>query len=63
MLTTDMSYGDILGCAMGVLAMEEPAVESYRIPEDGAYSSAVIRQMQVLVPDLTKCRDYLQSIL
>lgn len=63
MFTTDMSYTEVLGYAMSVLKMDTDTIESYRIPQDGAYTSAVIRQMQVLVPDLAKCREYLQSVL
>lgn len=63
MTTTDMSHGEMLGYALNILSMDSANVESYRIPQDGAYTPAVIRQMQVLVPDLTKCREYLQDIL
>lgn len=63
LLTTDMSHGEIMGYAMNVLRMGVTGMESYRIPQDGAYTPAVIRQMQVLVPDLEKNREYLQEVL
>lgn len=63
LLTTDLSHGDIMGYAMAVLTMGVNNVESYRIPQDGAFSPAIIRKMQVLVPDLENCRSYLQEKL
>ena len=62
-MTTDMSRGDILGCVSTAFTMGISQVESYRIPQDGAYTPAVIRRMQVLVPDLDKCRSYLRENL
>lgn len=63
MIQTDLTHAEVLGYAMKVLAMDIETVESYRIPQDGAYTSSVIREMQVLVPDLEMCREYLQKIL
>lgn len=63
MLTTDMSRGEILGYAMNILTMGISNIESCRIPQDGDFTPAVIRQMQVLVPDLTACREYLKNTL
>lgn len=63
MLTTDMSRGEILGYAMNILTMGTSNIESCRIPQDGDFTPAVIRQMQVLVPDLTACREYLKNTL
>lgn len=63
MITTDITHGEMLGYALNLLNMGFDGMESYRIPQDGAYHSAVIRQMQVLVPDLEKCRSYLAEIL
>ena len=63
MITTDLSHGELLGYAMNVLDMGFDSLESYRIPQDGAFSTAVIRQMQVLVPDLAACRSYLAEVL
>ena len=63
MVTTDLSLTQMVGYAMDVLSIGADSVESYRIPADGTYSSAVIRDMQVLVPDLSQNRQYLQEIL
>ena len=63
LLTTDMDTSQILGYAMEIVTMGIDEVESYRIPANGMYSSAVIRKMQVLVPDLNLCRAYLKEIL
>ena len=60
LMTTDMSRTDILKCAFDVFSMGVSNVESYRIPQDGAYYDAVIRRM---VPDLDKCRAYLRENL
>lgn len=63
MMTTDITHGEMLGYAMNILNLGFDNLESYRIPQDGAYRSAVISQMQVLVPDLEMCRNYLAEIL
>lgn len=63
MITTDITHGEMLGYAWNLLDIGIDSLETYRIPQDGAYQSAVIRQMQVLVPDLEKCRRYLAEIL
>ena len=63
LLTTDMESSQILGYAMEILTMGVDDVQSFRIPANGMYSSAVIRKMQVLGPDLNQCRAYLREIL
>ena len=63
MITTDISLSEMIGYAMDVLNIGADNLESYRIPADGTYSSAVIRGMQVLVPDLPRNRQYLQETL
>lgn len=63
MIETDLSHGELLGYAMNVLDMGFGSIESYRIPQDGAFYDATISGMQVLVPDLTMCRSYLAEIL
>ena len=62
-ISTDLSTGEILGYAFEVLSLGTDEVEAYRIPIDGGYQSAVIRQMMVLVPDLEKNREYLRETL
>ena len=63
MIETDLTYGELLGYAKNILDMGFDSVESYRIPQDGAFYDATISGMMVLVPDLTMCRDYLVEIL
>lgn len=63
MVTTDISLDEMLGYAIDVLGIGADDLQSYRIPIDGAYSSAKIRGMQVLVPDLGKNREYLRETL
>lgn len=63
MVTTDISLDQMLGYAIDVLGIGADDLQSYRIPIDGAYNSATIRGMQVLVPDLEKNREYLRETL
>ena len=62
-LTTDMTSGEILGYAMEALQMNFDSEHSYRIPAEGTYTGAVIRGMQVLVPDLAANQTYLMDVL
>lgn len=62
-LTTDMSKQDILGYAYTVLANGVAHTASYRIPEEGTYKSAKIREMAVLVPNLTKNRTLMKTYI
>lgn len=63
LLTTDLDSNQILGYAMEIVKMGIGSVQSYRVPVDGGYTPAVIRQMQVLVPDLEKNQNYLKETL
>lgn len=63
MVTTDISLDEMLGYAIEVLEIGTDDLRSYRIPIDGAYNSAKVRGMQVLVPDLEKNREYLWETL
>jgi len=63
LLTTDISQRSLFGYAVTVLSMGVSELESYRIPIYGGYQPAIIRQMQVLVPDLAVNREYLRQIL
>lgn len=62
-MTTDMTDGEITGYVMDVLTFGITTTESYRIPIDNSYTNAVIRGMQVLVPDLEENRAYLKEHL
>jgi LCP family protein required for cell wall assembly len=62
-MTTDMSKQEILGCCYFVLQSGIDGVERYRIPADGAYYSASIRGMSVLVPDLQKNQELLMQYI
>lgn len=61
LLTTDISKMDILGYA--TIGLRTSNVESDRIPIDGGFKPAIVRRMQVLVPDLEKNRKHLQESL
>ncbi|HIQ73152.1 MAG TPA: LCP family protein [Candidatus Cottocaccamicrobium excrementipullorum] len=52
LLTTDISNTRLIGYAAAVLSMQPSTFKTDRIPADGAYREAVVRGMQVLVPDL-----------
>ncbi len=60
-LTTDMTKQEILGYAYAVLTGGVKGTESHRIPMDGAYKTAKIRKMAVLVPNLAKARAFLKA--
>ena len=62
-LTTDMSKQTILNYCSYVLQNGLTAIERYRIPADGAFSSPVIRGMMVLLPDLEKNRELLKEYI
>lgn len=61
MISTDMSDSQLISYATKVLSAGATDINSFSIPFSGAYKNQVIRKMQVLVPDLQKCRDALQQ--
>lgn len=61
LVTTDLSFTEIIGYAMDVMSIGTGDIATYRIPEDGAYTPQTISGMQVLVPDLEQNRKYLQQ--
>ena len=63
LITTDLSFTEIIGYAMDVMSIGTGDIATYRIPEDGAYTPQTISGMQVLVPDLEQNRKYLQQVL
>ena len=63
LVTTNMSNGEIMSYAMELYSLNISSIEQYRIPVDGAYYSAYINGMAVLVPDLEKNREYLNEII
>ncbi|MGL5435339.1 MAG: LCP family protein [Lachnospiraceae bacterium] len=63
LLTTDIPQNDMLGYAYTVFQIGTNNIESDRIPIDGAFQSARVRGMQVLVPDLEANRKHLQESL
>lgn len=64
MLTTDMENSEIIGYALELFPMlPELTVNTVRIPADGTYENAYIRQMAVLLPDLQANRDLLEEYI
>ena len=65
LVTTDLSNTQILKYAAMVLPMisDSDNLETGCVPQDDAYSNEYIREMSVLLPDLPKCREYLQELL
>lgn len=63
-VNTDMTNGQILEYAVEILpCLGSYRIESLQIPANGAYSSATVRGMQVLLPDMEKNRKILQDIM
>lgn len=62
-LTTDMTKQALLGYAYTVLTNGISSTKSFRIPAEGAYKSARIRKMAVLVPNLKKARIFLNQCI
>ena len=64
LLTTDMSNLRMVTYALELLPiLPELTVVSQRIPEDGTYSSQMIRDMSVLVADMDAARQMLRETL
>lgn len=64
-VSTDMSSTQMLSYAASAVQVYLSGAEitTGRIPADGMYSNAEIKGMQVLVPDLEKCQDYLENLI
>ena len=61
-LITNMSNSDLLRLIIKCYPLIGSAeLEQYRLPPDGGYERAVIRGLFVLVPDLDKCREALNT--
>ncbi len=64
MLHTDMSNSEMMGYLAQCLPMlPELKVTTQRIPIDGAYTSAYVRGMAVLIPDFEANRKFLRDTL
>lgn len=63
LITTDLSFTEIIGYAMDVMSIGTGEIATYRVPTDGAYTPQTISGMQVLVPNLEQNRKYLQNVL
>lgn len=63
LVTTDMTNGQIIALAYTVYKFNTNEIKTYRIPVNGSYKSALIRNMAVLVPDLNKNREALRKII
>jgi LCP family protein required for cell wall assembly len=63
LINTDISSTNIIGYITGIMSMGEIEVETYRIPADGEFTIATIREMSVLVPDLSDNRALLKEYI
>lgn len=64
MVATDMTDRQIMALAMDILPiLKDLTITTQHIPAEGAYTSARIRGMSVLVPDLEENRKILQQSL
>lgn len=62
-VTTDMTNGEIVSLIYDVVSENISALRSQRVPIDGAYYSASIHGMSVLVPDLIENNEYLKDTI
>ena len=64
LLTTDLSNREIMNYIMDILPMlSNLEIKTQRIPADGTFQSAWIRDMAVLVPDLEANRELLKNVM
>lgn len=64
MVRTDLSNSQITDIVLDIFQiLGELEIKTQRIPQWGAYENARIRGMQVLVPDLEKCRRLLEEAM
>lgn len=63
LLTTDLSNQKLIGYGAGILLMQPIKLRTDRIPADGTFEEAVVRRMQVLVPDLEANQLHLKESL
>lgn len=57
LVATDMDDSALMSLASKLAAsLDNLEVETYRIPADGAYKNATVREMAVLIPDIEKNR-------
>ena len=63
LLTTDISQTDMMAYAVAVLQIGTGDIQSDRIPISGSFKNAIVRKMEVLVPDLELNRRHLQQTL
>lgn len=62
MLTTDMSNADILSLAKVLVPVAKTMeINTYSVPASDCYSFANIRGMEVLLPNLPRIRNYLET--
>lgn len=60
---TDLSYAQILSFALHARDFSKESICTYNIPQDAAYKDGVKRGMMVLLPDIEKCNELLESVL
>lgn len=64
MITTDMSDSEIIGYATDLFSiLSECTIVSQRIPADGAYTMATIREMSCVVADMDAARKLLSQTM
>jgi len=63
LVSTDMTYKEILSMLYLAQAMALDELGSYLIPVDGSYTNQTIRGMSVLVPDLTVNRAAIKEMI
>ncbi len=64
-VSTDLSNGQIISCATSAMSILSSggSVRSGKVPQSGDYSGEYIRGMQVMVPNIWRCYEYLKSFI
>ena len=62
-IKTNMSALEILGMGTAVLGFDDRKIYRFRLPVEGAYTQATIREMMVLIPDIAENTRLLHKFL
>ena len=61
LVTTDLTNNELVSLTYTIFLMDTDNIGTYRIPSDDSFTSAKIRGMSVLVPDLSENRKVLKT--
>lgn len=63
LVTTNLTKSQILSLVTNIIFMDISDIETYRIPADGKFAPATIKEMSVLLPDLPENRVLLKEYI